>query len=388
MNNANHTLAKQDLPWVDLSGDMHRHVIVAAGTATVYQGHPTTLLMPDGKTMFCVWCVGHGGPCGPMARSDDGGRTWTRLDEQLPPGFRKHGNCPSIYRLVDPAGRERLWVFSAQPYMPRIMSEDGGNSWREMAPLGFPCVMAFSSIVRLRNGAYLGLFHRSVGGMNGQLDPWHPLEVVQSETTDGGLTWSTPQGVAAVPNKYPCEPFVFRSPHGDDLCCLMRENAYLPAPSDRPDLPHSNYRKWGRSLVMFSGDEGVTWSVPVEAPVGLGGDRHQGVQLPDGRLVIVFRDMTNGSPTWGHFVAWVGAYEDIRAGWPGHYKIKLLHHHDDDGDTGYPGIALLSDGTIVATTYVKYRPGPEQNSVVSVRFQIEETDGLCLHKGSVVGAGA
>ena len=61
----------QDLPCVDISGETHRHVIIAQGTRDIYQGHPTTLLMPDNKTMFCVWTYGHGGPCGPMARSDD-----------------------------------------------------------------------------------------------------------------------------------------------------------------------------------------------------------------------------------------------------------------------------------------------------------------------------
>ena len=44
----------------------------------VYQGHPTTLLMPDGRTIFAVWCINRGGAAGPMARSDDGGLTWTR----------------------------------------------------------------------------------------------------------------------------------------------------------------------------------------------------------------------------------------------------------------------------------------------------------------------
>ena len=43
--------------------------------------------------------------------------------------------------------------------------------------------------------------------------------------------------------KHPCEPYVFRSPDGDELCCLMREN-----------------RRSGTSLVMFSRDEGKTWS--------------------------------------------------------------------------------------------------------------------------------
>jgi hypothetical protein len=39
-------------------------------------------------------------------------------------------------------------------------------------------------------------------------------------------------------------------------------------------------------------------------------------------------------------------------------------------------VAVLPDGTVVATTYIKYRPGPERNSVVSVRFLPNETDVL------------
>lgn len=42
------------LPTLDLSGDTTRHVIVAQGTETVYQGHPTTVLLPDGKTTIAV----------------------------------------------------------------------------------------------------------------------------------------------------------------------------------------------------------------------------------------------------------------------------------------------------------------------------------------------
>ena len=120
-------------PVVDLSQDASRQTVVAAGTKEVYQGHPTTVLMPDGKTIFCVWCVNHGGAAGPMARSDDGGKTWTRMDDALPPGFKTHQNCPSIYRIVDPQGQARLWVFSAwrgkrfgDAAMPSILSEDDG----------------------------------------------------------------------------------------------------------------------------------------------------------------------------------------------------------------------------------------------------------------------
>jgi hypothetical protein len=348
--------AKSILPVVDLASDSARQVVLAQGTESVYQGHPTTLLMPDGKTMFAVWSIGHGGPCGPMARSDDAGLTWTRLDDQLPPEYKKHGNCPSIYRLVDQAGKERLWVFSASPLMPRILSEDSGKTWREMPALGLPCVMTFSSIVQLKDGRYLGLYHR---GPDGKDKP--PLEVLQSITADGGLTWSEPHVVAAVEGKNPCEPFVFRSPDGKELCCLMRENTHK-----------------GTSLVMFSQDEGQTWSTPSDTPWGLTGDRHAGVQTPDGRLVVCFRDQALGSPTRGHFVAWVGTYDDIRKGpGAGQYRIKLLHSYSArKGDCGYPGVALLPDGTIVATTYIQYRPGTEKNSVVSARFKLAETDKL------------
>ncbi len=350
-----------DLPLLDLSGDTARHVVIAQGTPEVYQGHPTTVTLPDGRTIFCVWCINHGGAAGPMARSDDGGRTWTRLDAQLPPGFATHQNCPSIYRLVGPDGKARLWVWSAAlgkrggPGMPSILSEDEGKTWREMPPLNFPCVMTFSSIVQLKDGRYLGLYHKGPGGADKA-----PLEVLQTITADGGFTWSEPRVVAAVEGKNPCEPFVFRSPDGGELCCLMRENTHK-----------------GRSLMMFSTDEGATWSRPVDTNWGLTGDRHIGVATGDGRWLFAFRDQAPGSPTKGHFVAWVGSYDDLKQGRPGQYRVKLLHSHASRvGDCGYPGVERLADGTLVITTYLKYRPGPEKHSVVSLRLTMAELDAL------------
>jgi hypothetical protein len=348
------------LPVVDLSQDTARQTVIAAGTEDVYQGHPTTVMLPDGKTIFCVWCINHGGAAGPMARSDDGGKTWTRLDSAMPPGFTTHQNCPSIYRLVDPQGKARLWVWSAAKGaragdpMPSIMSDDDGKTWKEMPPLGdaFRCVMTFSSVVRLKDGAYLGLYHRGAGkGEDGKF-----LEIMQTVSKDGGFTWSAPRSVAHVDGKMPCEPFVFRSPDGGELCCLLRENTHK-----------------GLSMMMFSRDEGATWSAPVDTPWGLTGDRHIGVQTRDGRLVVAFRDVAPKSPTRGHFVAWVGTYDDIKQNRPGQYRIKLLHGHKL-GDLGYPGMELLPDGTIVATTYLKYWNDDRKHSVVSIRFSLAETD--------------
>jgi hypothetical protein len=346
------------IPHIDLSEKVDNHVIIARGTETIYQGHPTTLLMPDGKTILCVWCINHGGYAGPLAKSTDGGLTWTRLDNLLPDGFSSHLNCPSIYRIVDPQGVARIWVFSAwlkerhQGYMPSILSEDEGETWREMPPLGFPCTMTFSSMVRLQDGRTLGLYH---AGPN--VPDQSPQGVFQTFTADGGFTWSKPECVAEVKEgKIPCEPFIFRSPIGDELCCIMREN-----------------NRTGRSLIMFSTDEGQSWSKPVDTQWSLTGDRHAGTYTSDGRLVIAFRDLAPDSPYEGHFIAWVGTYDDLKNNLPGDQRLKLLHNHADKVfDCGYPGIHQLPNETIVATTYVKYRPGPEQHSVVSARFRLED----------------
>ena len=382
---------------VDLSADTSRQVFIARGGAgpEEYHAHPTTALLADNKTMFCVWNIGHGGHAGPMARSDDGGLTWQRLDDTLPPNFVNFRNCPSLYRIVDPAGKERLWVFAAstlvqhprefpgrlQGWMPRIVSEDDGRTWREEPPLSSPirndspfrCVMTFSSMVRLADGSMLGMFHRGAQGKDAN------LQVLQSVTKDGGFTWSEPVLACdgtTLDGKDPCEPYVFRSPDGQELCCLMREN-----------------RRSGTSLVMFSRDEGTTWSRAVDAPWGLTGDRHHGIRLPDGRMVIVFRsaaprpdkDLQKDVPQdKGGFIAWIGSYDDIRQGRPGQYRVSLLKTFKDGF---YPGIHQLPDGTIVATTYTHYAKDDVGCSIVSVRFRIDEIDALAKQSADAGGGG-
>lgn len=366
---------RKALQRIDLSGDANRRVIIARGSATDYHAHPTTALLADGKTMFCAWNMGHGGSAGPVARSDDGGLTWTRIDELMPPNYRNFKNCPSLYVIPGPDGKERLWIFAARTLvknekpaevperlegsMPRVVSEDGGKTWREEPPLSaisgpdakFKNTMTFSSMVRLKDGSILGLYHDR-----------HPTETVMAETVmqtiskDGGFTWSEPRVVAGEgksEGKDPCEPYVFRSPDGNELACIMRENM-----------------RTGVSLMMFSQDEGATWSEPVPTPWGLTGDRHQGIQLPDGRMVIVFRNGAPGSED--RFVAWVGTYEDIKQGKPGQYTIALLNNFSDGG---YPGIHRLPDETIVATTYASLDP-QEKPSIVSVRLKMAEVDAM------------
>jgi len=355
------------LPTLDLSSDTNRHVIIAQGTEAVYQGHATTLLLPDGKTIFCVWCMNHGGRSGPLKRSDDGGLTWSDL-LPVPESWTKVGNCPSIYRLPDPQGKMRLFVFAVLELAGRpdgamhfAVSEDDGKTWSDMKTAGLKSVMPFTTIVPIEGGKKL------LGMTNirpdGAATTGKKAAVAQSLSTDGGFTWSPLQIVCDTDGFAPCEPALVRSPNGKELLCLMR------------DENKGMKRTKSESLYMTSRDEGATWSAAKRLPAGLVGDRHMPRYAPDGRLVVCMRDKTTVFGTFGHFVAWVGRYEDIVNGREGQYRIKLLRSYKGY-DCGYPGVELLPDGTFVATTYIKYRPGPEKNSVVSTRFKLSETDAM------------
>ncbi|MEC3878959.1 sialidase family protein [Parapedobacter sp. 10938] len=343
----------------DISGDTARQVVVAQGDSVTYQGHPTTVLLPDGKTMYCVWTYDHGGPCGPLKRSDNGGNTWSELLD-VPDNWKDVYNCPTIYRLPDPTGSYRLFVFALggeDAEMHQSYSEDDGKTWTPMERSGLDSsVMPFCTIEPIHGG-------KRLLAMSNLRRPGEKVErrsnvVSQSISEDGGFTWSPWEIVVDIPGLKPCEPELVRSPDGKQLLCLIRENETHVA------------------LYMTSEDEGKTWSETKPLPFGLHGDRHKAAYASDGRLVVVFRDTGIDSPTRKQFVAWIGRYEDIIEGRDAEYKLKLLHNYKEWADCGYPGLELLPDGTFVATTYVKYRPGPEKNSVVSVRFHLDETDGI------------
>ncbi len=344
-------------PYLDLSNATDRHVVIAEGTPETYQGHPTTTLLADGKTMFAVWTDGHGGHCGPAAMSRDAGRTWQRVDNRFPPSYATWRNCPAIYRMTAPNGKERLFIFACgkpdkeqnrAAEMARIMSEDNGKTWRTLPPIPVTCVMPMCSVIRLKNGSQLGQYN----------DRWpekkkHWNRVFQIMSHDGGLTWSKAELVAQHETMNLCEPFLLRSPDGDEICAILRDNV-----------------KNALSKLVFSRDEGKSWSTPADAAWGLTGHRHHGVPLKGDRWVIAFRDTAPDSPTHGHFTAWVGTYADIRERRPGK-RIKLLHNFAG-WDCGYAALELFPDNTVLATTYIKYWNDNRKHSVVGVFIRPED----------------
>ena len=68
----------------------------------------------------------------------------------------------------------------------------------------------------------------------------------------------------------------------------------------------------------------------------------------------------------------MGTYDDVIAGRPGQYQVRLMKNIEA-ADCGYPGVDVLPDGTIVTTTYGHWRKG-EPPYVVSVRLKLTELD--------------
>ena len=344
------------IPTIDLADQTHRQVIVDREPGQ-YLGHPTTVLLEDNRTMIAVYPKGHGRGAIVMKRSSDAGLTWSeRLP--VPDSWATSMEVPTIYPVVDPRGKKRLIMFSGLYPIRMAVSEDDGQTWSELEPIGdFGGIVTMADVVRLANGSYMALFHDDgrflrAGGKRTGL-----FFVYKTLSNDGGLTWGQPEVIAHLPQVHLCEPGAIRSPDGKQIALLLRENS-----------------RRRNSYVVFSNDEGVTWSKPEELPAALTGDRHQGLYAPDGRLVISFRDRTHQSPTPGDWVMWVGSYDDIVQRREGQYRVRLMDN-TKGADCTYPAVELLPDGTFVITTYGHWIKD-QAPFIVSVRFKLEEIDSM------------
>lgn len=314
-----------------------------------YLGHPTTVLLEDGRTILCVYPKGHGkGPI-QYKRSTDGGLTWSaRLP--TPASWATSKETPTIHRVVDKKGRKRLVLFSGLYPIRSSVSEDDGATWSELKPIGdFGGVVAMSSVMRLKNGDYMAVFHDDGRFFRAAPAATRAFVVYKTISSDGGLTWSEPSIIARHAEAHLCEPGLVRSPNGREIAMLLRENS----------------RKF-QSFVTFSTDEGRTWTTPRETTPDLTGDRHTGLYTASGKLFLTFRDTLKNSPTYGDWVAWLGRYEDIRKGKPGARRFRLLKNHKG-ADCAYPGLERLPDGTLVTTTYGHWTPN-EEPYVVCLRI--------------------
>ncbi len=360
------------IPTVDISSEKDRQVIVDREPGQ-YLGHPTTVLLEDNKTMLTVYPKGHGRGAIVYKRSMDAGKSWSdRLP--TPKSWESSLEVPTLHHVTDASGKKRIIMFSGLYPIRMALTEDEGKTWSELKSIGnFGGVVTMASVIDLKTpGHYLAFFHDDGRFIRGGEEEKYRVRSPHSEHTssaakpwrfwvyttlskDGGLTWSVPAPIAMLPDASLCEPGALRSPDGKQIAVLLRENS----------------RKYN-SFVIFSNDEGLTWTEPRELPASLTGDRHVAKYAPDGRLFISFRDTTHVSPTKGDWVGWVGTYEDIVKGNEGQYRVRIMDN-TKGSDCTYPGVELLPDGTFVTTTYGHWTKG-ELAYVVSVRFKLAELD--------------
>lgn len=348
------------IPTIDLADQKHRQVVIDRETGQ-YLGHPTTVLLEDGKTMLIVYPKGHGKGGIVYKRSVDGGKTW---GERLPTpkSWATSREVPTIHRVLDASGKKRLIMWSGLYPARLAVSEDNGGRWSELKKVGdWGGIVVMGCLEELKTGKgnYMAMFHDDGRFFTAKAERKSPVEfnLFKTFSIDGGLTWSKPKSILARSDVHLCEPGIIRSPDGRQLCVLLRENS-----------------RRRNSFVIFSDDEGKNWTKPRELPASLTGDRHTGKYTADGRLFISFRDTTHESPTKGDWVAWVGTYEDIVKNAEGQYRVRLMDN-TKGADCAYPPVEVLPDDTIVTTTYGHWSKG-ESPYIVSVRLKLSELDAM------------
>lgn len=382
------------IPIIDLDKDTFMQVVVDKEDGQ-YLGHPTTVLLEDGKTILTVYPKGHGRGAIVYKKSTDGGLTWSERIP-VPESWATSLEVPAIHRVTGREGKKRLIVFSGL-YPARIaLSEDDGNTWSELKKAGdWGGIVLMASVVQLKtgNGHYMALFHDDMRFMTSDGQEKYAEDrktndqilftLYKSLSYDGGLTWSHPEAIMSRRDMNLCEPGIIRSPDGKKLAVLLRENS-----------------RRQNSQIIFSDNEGETWSSPRPLPNELNGDRHVLRYAPDGRLLVVFRDRSpmnfskdltglakesgevnlnevavvtgKGSPTEGDWAGWVGSWEDLLKGKEGQYRIRFKDNIHS-WDCCYPGVELLPDGTFVVTTYGHWEKD-KQPYILSVRFKLNELD--------------
>lgn len=351
---------------------------------SAYLGHPDSVLLNNGD-ILTLYPKGHGKGAILSKISDDGGKTYNKTIENQPLSWEKSLETPTVYRLQFTNGEEKLILVSANSKWPGMSSPGGFNSsisldegktwtefkrfWDNDSEMPLIPIVAMASLTRLKeNGEFvdkwMGIFH------DGKFINY---KTILTFDENGDYNWSRPEPYLSQYRDIElyagiCEVECVRSDggKGDELCLIARCN-----------------KKRNTSLLIFSNDEGKTWSKPVEASASLNGERHKAEYTDDGRLFITFRSIERnrkmvrkmrkdgGKKNWYSegWVAWVGTYDDLKNQNEGQYRIKIAHTYLDhqqvpslsaNADTGYCGNVVLEDGTIVTSSYGVFSPDEKE----------------------------
>ena len=332
-------------------------------TERQYLGQPDMIRTKTGR-LITVYPIGHGkGPL-VMKISEDNGDTWVEKKD-IPESWARSQETPTMYVLHLESGQERLLLITGCPGWGdgttgwnTSYSDDNGETWTEYAHWYTTLsdgstnnvVVAMSSLVQLKdkNGKFLPKW----------MGTYQNYEFINLKTyltfdENGNEQWSEPVPLLSQyreieKERQMCEIGMFRSPDGKRIVALVRSQSHQHL-----------------STMIYSDDEGETWSKPVELTGSLAGERHKAFYDPiSGKLLVVFREIkydinkdgiiTSGDWMCGDWGMWVGTYEQLMNLEDGEYSVTLAKDWTQStysGDTGYSGVVVLEDGTIILDSY-------------------------------------
>ena len=371
------------LPLYELPEDYLTDIEKAPGTDRQYLGQPDMVRTSTGR-LITAYPVGHGhGPL-VMRISDDEGESWTEI--KTPASWKQSQETPTLYVLNLPDGRERIMLITACPNWDlkkggwdTAYSDDNGNTWTELRNwhATFPgtneknwSIVGMASLVQLRD--------EKGQPMQKWMGVYHNYNYVNYKTyltfdEQGNEQWSAPEPFLTdyrdIESTYQmCEIGMFRSPDGKRIVGLARSQS------------HNN-----PATLIYSDDEGKTWSKPMDLPGSLAGERHKATYDPiSGRLLITFRQIKydlngngkfDGANDWrcGSWMAWIGTYDDLMDQEPGEFCVTLDTDYAQNrygGDTGYSGVVVLEDGTFIIDSYGHFDKKFSENHGSDVRTDL------------------
>jgi hypothetical protein len=224
------------------------------------------------------------------------------------------------------------------------VSDDEGSTWSAPRLTGVPGLEP-GRIIELPDGTLLISSHMVFR------DNFKNAEFVM-RSHDGGLTWQDMSVVAKDCVHNYCEGQVIPLSSGQ-LACVMRDNS------------HNGYP----SYLSFSYDQGHTWTPP--QPMPFSGDRPFPGQMPDGRVLVTYRNQSGNAGT----NAWLGdlftgaGFQVFGTHYQDAFAIEggLLHiKNQPGGETRYtlmPPESFRSNIVLEATLRVE---GPADNAIATL----------------------
>lgn len=360
------------------------------GTERQYLGQPDLVMLNDEKTLLSVYPIGHGAGELVLQISKDRGRTWNEVIDK-PESWRTSLETPTLYNLNKTTGEEIIILISGCPNWKgntnggwkTSLSYDKGKTWEEFKThhsvlhnnsKNFTNV-AMASLIQLKNESgenidrWLGVYHNEC---------FINYKTVLSFDSNGEETWSSPVPMLDefrdIEKRLKiCEVGLFRSPDERKIIALGRTQSHAHP-----------------SVILYSEDEGETWSKPSYLPEELHGERHKAIYDPrNNQLVITFREifMSKSKKSWsaGNWVAWTGSFDQLMNNKSGDCKITIAEDFTQSpkaGDTGYAGIVADSKGNLILHSYghfdkefSKYWTGPvtkDLSYIIQAAFKLED----------------